>query len=81
MSDEPVTSLDLDALLASDLGDRCVRLDLGDALASAGRHEEAWLARDLLLPLRAEGGRLVRAPASGEAPLAPPDAGLQEGGK
>ena len=51
----------LEELLGSDLSDRCIRLDLGDALAVAGRYEEAQLARDLLLPGRVEDGKVVRA--------------------
>ena len=57
----------LDELLASDLDRGANRLALGDALASAGRYAEANLARDLLLPVRVAGGRVVRGDAREQA--------------
>jgi hypothetical protein len=46
----------LAALLASGLTDLLGRLDLGDALEFAGRHEEARRCRDMALDVWVEGG-------------------------
>jgi hypothetical protein len=47
---------DLDALLGADLRDLLHRLDLGDALEDAGRHEEARRCRDMSLDVWFERG-------------------------
>ena len=54
-----MTPPDLDELLLSDLREWVNRHDLGDALEGAGRHEEADLCWDLLLPVRVVDGRVV----------------------
>ena len=65
-----MTPATLDALLASDLTSGANRLDLGDALASAGRYAEANLARDLLLPVWVYEGKVARVIRSDSGPVA-----------
>jgi hypothetical protein len=52
---------DLDTLLAADLSNVAVRLDLAEALAALGRHLEANLCRDFRNEVRVEGGHVVLA--------------------
>jgi hypothetical protein len=56
-----VPPFDLDTLLAADLSDATNRILLADALHRADREIEAELCWAFAVPIRVEGGRVVRA--------------------